>query len=76
MRTSNRFAILAAIAAAPLLAIAAPSSTLTKEVSRESQESKATCQRACNCQTKASSKAETSHRGVDFFKANEYSAVP
>ncbi len=75
MRTSNRFAILAAIAAAPLLAIAAPSSTATKDVSRESQE-KAVCQQACNCQTKASAKAETRLGGVDFFSATEHNPVP
>jgi len=75
MRTSNRFAILAAIAAAPLLAIAAPGSTASKDVAREAQESKATCQRACNCHAKASAKAETGH-GIDFFRATEHNAVP
>lgn len=76
MRTINRLAILAAIAAAPFLALAAPAAAKSG-AHHESQEGKSACQRACSCQVKSSAKADAAQGpAVDFFKAGANNPVP
>lgn len=76
MRTSNRFGIMAAILAAPLLAMATPANAARNDGAQGSEEAKATCQRACHCAARSSAKADAGRASPDFFKATPYSPVP
>ena len=76
MRTSNRFATAAALLAAPLLAVAAPTGAPGSDASREAQEQNMDCKQSCDCHAKAQPKSPASQHRPDFFRANDYSPVP
>lgn len=77
MRTSNRFAAIAALLSVPLLAMAAPTSTPGGDTSRESQEQKMGCKKSCDCHAKANeAKSSASSKGLDFFRATDFNATP